>query len=195
MNIFIAIILGLFSILEQPCNEKPLQFEEEICVSQEEMELYKAIDEYRKSKGLPNIPLSKSLTFVAQQHCIDLQNNQPHLKNGCNLHSWSKKGDWSSCCYTPDHSRAKCMWDKPKEMTSYNGYGFEIATASTYPMNAQNAFFNWKSSRLHNEVVINRGIWKDKQWNAIGVGIYGNFAMVWFGTELDQEGEPIECFD
>lgn len=94
-------------------------------LTSEEMKLYNNIMEYRKEKKLPSIPLSKSLTFVAQTHVSDLVNNKPDIGK-CNSHSWSRKGNWTSCCYTPDHSRAECMWNKPSELTSYKGTGFEI---------------------------------------------------------------------
>jgi uncharacterized protein YkwD len=42
-------------------------------LSDEESKLYNIIMQYRNEKGLPDIPLSKSLTFVAQTHVQDLQ--------------------------------------------------------------------------------------------------------------------------
>jgi uncharacterized protein YkwD len=45
---------------------------------------------YRAEKGLPSIPISKSLTFVAQTHAKDLQLNHPDIAP-CNLHSRSDK--------------------------------------------------------------------------------------------------------
>ena len=68
--------------------------------TEEENKLYKLLMEYRSEKGLTAIPISKSLTIVAQTHAKDLQENTTRQGN-CNLHSWSNKGKWSSCCYTP----------------------------------------------------------------------------------------------
>ena len=98
-------------------------------LSLEEKKLYSLIMEYRASIGLSKIPLSKSLTTVAQAHCYDLVTNKPDLGN-CNAHSWSANGKWSSCCYTPDHKQSNCMWNKPKELTNYSDIGFEIACGS-----------------------------------------------------------------
>ena len=81
-------------------------------LSEQEQELYNLIMEYRAQKKLPPIPLSKSLTFVARTHAKDLGDNRPDIKK-CNMHSWSKKGNWTSCCYTSDHKKAECMWNKP----------------------------------------------------------------------------------
>ena len=151
-------------------------------ISSDEIELYNLIMDYRKSKGLENIPLSNSLTIVAQTHCKDLVNNKPDLNKKCNAHSWSNKGKWSSCCYTSDHKEASCMWDKPKELTPYAGYGFEIAVGSSesayedYIMTPDYAISSWKKSIHHNNVIINKDIWKATKWNAIGVGIYKGFA-------------------
>ena len=97
------------------------------------------------------------------------------------MHSWSKKGKWEVCCYTDDHAKAQCMWNKPRELTRYKGNGYEIAAGMG---NAQDALDGWKHSVHHNNVIINKDIWKTK-WEAIGIGIYGNYAVVWFGHETD----------
>jgi len=160
-------------------------------ISTEELKLYDLIMEYRQSEGLGRIPLSNSLTLVAQTHCRDLVENSPDAKKNCNAHSWSAKGDWSSCCYTPDHKKAECMWHKPKELTSYDGYGFEIAVWSSQPnLTAAEALDSWKESVSHNNVIINRNKWKKVNWKAIGVGIYKGYATVWFGRETDLDGTP-----
>ena len=159
-------------------------------LSDEELKLYTMINDYRNSKGLKNIPISKSLTFVAQTHARDLVNNKPYMGANCNSHSWSNKGDWTPCCYTSNHARAKCMWDKPRELTSYKGNGFEIATGylsePEFKITAETALQSWKGSSGHNSVIINQGIWHKHKWNAIGIGIYKGFAVVWFGKEKDK---------
>ncbi|MFC1770120.1 CAP domain-containing protein [Nitrospirota bacterium] len=184
----IVIFLTLFIISNvsagrkksQPdCNTKKAE------LSKQEKKLHKIINKYRKGKGLPNIPLSPSLICVAQTHARDLMKNNP-VKGKCNLHSWSGKGSWSACCYTDDHAAAQCMWDKPRELSSYDGNGYEIAHA-TYGANATAAsgLKSWKSSKGHNAVMINEGIWEQVEWHSIGVGIYKNYAVVWFGQEPD----------
>jgi uncharacterized protein YkwD len=156
----------------------------------EERKLYHLIMEYRAEKGLPDISLSPSLTFVAQTHVKDLVDNKPD-QGSCNSHSWSAKGSWSPCCYTSDHAQAECMWSKPRELTSYKGNGYEIACGSNdccsdFEMTADYAFQSWKNSQLHNEVMVNEGIWTEP-WNAIGIGLYKGFAVVWFGMEPDNQ--------
>lgn len=155
-------------------------------LSGDESELYSLLMKYRKSKGLPAIPLSGSLTTVAQAHARDLEENySPDPK--CNLHSWSNNGNWVPVCYTKDHAKAELMWSKPRELTNYRGNGYEIAFAEdeAYLANAENALESWKSSKDHNAVMLNRGIWK-KKWNAIGIGINGSYAVIWFGNEPDK---------
>jgi hypothetical protein len=162
----------------------------EVCLSEEEKKLFTLINNYRKSKKLPTIPFSAALTKVAQLHARDLNDNKPHLQDGCNMHSWSKSNQWSACCYTADHKQASCMWDKPKELTYYQGNGYEIACryyqSSGTKMTADQALKQWKSSRAHHDVMISNGIWKKYPWKAMGVGIYEEYALVWFGNDSDE---------
>lgn len=153
-------------------------------LSKEEMTLYELVMNFRQRNSLPIIPLSPSLSYVAQIHVKDLELNQPDTGK-CNLHSWSSKGKWTAVCYTNDHSKAKNMWSKPSELTSYSGSGFEIASMSSDSINAKQALQLWQASSGHNAVIINQGIWKSTKWNAIGIGIYGKYAVIWFGEEID----------
>ena len=166
----------------------------DVKIGTEELKLYQLIMDYRKANNLATIPLSKSLTYVAQQHCLDLVNNRPD-SGICNMHSWSARGSWTACCYTPDHLQATCMWKKPAELTTYTGDGFEIACTSGMgnglaEMTAAKGLESWKKSEGHNNVILNKSVWKDMKWNAIGIGIYKGYAMVWFGQAADAEGEP-----
>ncbi|HCA83339.1 MAG TPA: CAP domain-containing protein [Flavobacteriales bacterium] len=191
-TLLIAALFSFNSLPEKDCIHAELQKKNfTTCVSAEENKLYNLITEYRKSKKLPVIPLSKGLTFVARTHANDLQTNRPD-KNQCNMHSWSNKGSWSSCCYTEDHKQANCMWNKPKELSNYPGYGYEISANSGGTMTAKTALDVWKKSSSHNSVIINSGQWK-KKWNAIGIGISKNYAVVWFGNETDPDGVPGNC--
>jgi hypothetical protein len=154
-------------------------------LTSEEIELYNLIMEYRRSNKLPVIPLSKSLTIVAKTHIDDLIKNNP-ISRRCNGHSWSDKGPWSPCCYTDDHANADCMWSKPRELTNYEGNGYEIFAQSSIKLSARQALELWKSSKGHNAVILNEGVWED-EWKAIGLGLKGGFGVVWFGNHLDVE--------
>ena len=159
-------------------------------LTQEELKLYNLINNYRAANGLKPIPLSISLTEVAHIHVRDLEDNHPD-QEGCSLHSWSGKGKWQSCCYTPDHAQKLCMWNKPKELTAYPGNGFEIAAQKSDLINATEALGLWKESKYHNEAILNKGAYT-REWKAMGIGIYKNYSVIWFGHETDSSGAPLK---
>jgi uncharacterized protein YkwD len=164
------------------------------CLSSEEEKLGSLINAYRSEKGLPPVPLSQSLTRVAQAHVRDLYENRPNT-GSCNLHSWSDKGNWTPVCYTPDHKNASGMWLKPREITNgiYTNDGYEIAYWHSAQANAEGAFNAWKASSGHNAVMIEDSIWKGMKWGAMGIGIYQNYAVVWFGQATDPLGSVSAC--
>jgi len=170
-----------------------------VCLHPAEAALYEALNNYRQERNLPAIALSRSLTLVAQVHCRDLAINQPHRRSNCNMHSWSRKGLWQACCYTPDHKRSECMWNKPRELSAYQGDGFEIAFYTTAPYTdaalfAEKAMNSWKASKGHNDVMVNRGTWKNIKWKAVGIGYYEGYATIWFGMEPDPDSTIVaEC--
>lgn len=163
------------------------------CLNNEEQKLYNLINEDRTANNLNKIPLSSSLTLVAQTHARDLQQNPSIINARCNMHSWSNQGDWTACCYTPDHAQARCMWEKPKELSSYGSYGFELSYRNSKNATAFEALKTWKKSDEHYSVIVNRGSWENSDWNALGVGIYGQYAILWFGLEQDLKKSPTHC--
>ncbi|MEO1050643.1 MAG: CAP domain-containing protein [Bacteroidota bacterium] len=188
-------IFILFASLFGHSNDTVPDFttEETICVSTEEEKLYNAIMAYRDKKKLKKIPFSAKLTKVSQAHVKDLAEHYDFEPNKtCNPHSWSDNGKWSSCCYTSDHKKAACMWDKPKEIAGYSGSGYEIAFYYSAGANADMALKGWQKSQAHNPLLVNTGIWKKIEWNAIGIGIYEEYAVVWFGQETDAS-QLVKC--
>lgn len=158
-----------------------------VCLNAEEQKLYELMMAYRKQNGLESIPISAKLTQVAQAHARDLMASYKFDPNAkCNPHSWSKKGKWTSCCYTNDHKQAKCMWDKPKEIAGYNGRGYEIAYYSSKGASAEEGLDGWKKSPGHNPLIINSGMWEKAKWKAIGIGFFGEYGIVWFGEAVDE---------
>ncbi len=148
-----------------------------------------AVNRYRASKGLARLPLSASLTRVAQAHLADLETN--YRSGGrCNMHSWSSRGNWSSCCYTPDHAEAACMWEKPNEISGglYQSPGYEIVAHYTAPITPAMAIEIWRESAAHNAMVLNHGRWADNTWRAMGAAIGRHYAVVWFGESPDPAG-------
>ncbi|TVR03281.1 MAG: hypothetical protein EA398_05385 [Deltaproteobacteria bacterium] len=154
-------------------------------VSAAELELYELIMTYRAENGLPRVPLSPSLTRVAQLHVEDLNRHGAEvLSDECNLHSWSSQGPWTACCYTRNHAQRTCMWNKPRELTDYPGNGYEISVGTTGVMTPSWALQLWQSSEGHRNVILNVGDWSPA-WGAIGVGLDGRYGHVWFGREAD----------
>ncbi len=185
------IFLNLYSYSQ---NQAAEGMQSKICLSKTEKEVARLINQYRVSKGLHAIPLSVSLSHVARVHAQDQTQNHKY-KNRCNLHSWGDSDKWTSCCYTADHKQAQCMWDKPRELTKYQGDGFEISYFSTYNYStptefAQDALQGWKNSPGHNNMIINLNEWKRSYWKAMGVGVYGDYINVWFGKIDDPAGAP-----
>ena len=176
----------------------PPYHEANICLSSQEKEMFDLINDYRKSKGLKKIKSSRALTYVAMTHAMDLYNYYDEDSEICNLHSWSKNGPWENCCYTENHKRARCMWFKPIELTSYQEVAYEIVFYSTYPEDlhdmAKAAIEGWKGSPGHDEMILNYNEWTSLSWNAMGVAIYKNYAVVWFGEETDSDGSPKNCY-
>jgi uncharacterized protein YkwD len=187
MRYVLAPILILFTLAFQlPSNNQT------VCLSQEEMKLYNLLNQYRKQQSLKRIALSSNLTLVAQAHARDLADYFKDHPTGCNIHSWSDKGNWTPCCYTDDHTEASCMWSKPRELTGYEGKGYEIAYFSSAGANAEEGLTIWKKSTGHHEVIVNAGIWNQVTWNAVGVGIYKEYAVIWFG-ELPDSATAKTC--
>lgn len=175
-------IVGLILLARKEYNHS-----EQICLNPEEQKLYALIMEYRQSKNLQDIPFSSKLTKVAQLHAKDLSENYDRDNKKCNIHSWSKKGNWKPCCYTADHKQASCMWSKPSEIAGYPGNGYEISYYSSKGATAQEGLSGWKVSHGHNSVILNEGTWKNVNWKAIGIGIYKEYGVVWFGEVADNE--------
>jgi dienelactone hydrolase len=82
------------------------------------------------------------------------------------------------------------MWSKPRELTKYPGNGYEISYwDGSENATAAGALASWKQSSGHNAVIINQGIWGSHPWQAIGIGIYKGYSVVWFGEEVDSDSK------
>jgi len=184
MRSIILIIFNLFLFITVIQGQTKDTIYKKHCLNVEERKLYLLVNDYRKEKNLPAIKLSKSLSYVAHMHMIDLHDNVKDMTHG-----------WSTCKYDPKDSKTMpCMWLKPSELTEYAGYGYECVFYTTKePATALDALSAWKKSASHNNVIINKGIWANSKWKALGVGIYKNYAAIWFGEKDDTEEEPLMC--
>jgi hypothetical protein len=196
--VFIFLVICSFAEFPAFCQKKTptSQLQQKIpasfCISPVEVELYNKINEYRRLYGLPPIPFSRSLSYVARTHVKDLYNNHPD-QGPCNFHSWSNKGNWKPFCYPRDEKKNVSVWDKPKEISPYKSKGYEIVYWENNPVNIDSIVPFWRSIEYFNSFLICSGKWSGKKWQAIGIGIYENYAAAWFGEIPDAEGEPWIC--
>ena len=151
-------------------------------------ELWRLVDlinALRRSHGLPDAALSPRLTAVAFEHVKDLLHNRPHAVGG-SLHSWSQSSFWSGGAYRPEKKATwPVMWDKPREIAGYDGYGFEIAASNID--GAEHALEAWQGSPAHRDVILSRGVWSNLRWRwkAMGAVFHRGFACAWFGPAED----------
>ena len=188
LSILILFILSFSSKFTCGQDSIPADF----CISEEEYKLYNLINDYRKAMNLAEIPLSKSLSFVAKTHATDLVTNRPDT-NTCNFHSWSDKGNWTACCFEKEIKDKSCMVSKPGELTNYTGYAHEVVYWENKEANAERAFDQWKETSAARSLMTNFKEWESHSWNALGVGIYKGFAIAWFGEDPDPEKQTIVC--
>ena len=88
------------------------------------------------------------------------------------------------------------MWSKPNEITGgvYSAAGYEIAYYASAGATAGGALAAWKASPGHNDVILNQVVWASRDpWPAMGAGILGGFAVVWFGDMTDPAGSIAVC--
>lgn len=160
-------------------------------LTEKEAKLYYDINAYRESLGLQKLSFSKSLTTVARTHVVDANAYDPKDQVDArgvqgNLHSWSSHGNWTPVVYTGDHLYASAMWSKPRELTSYQGNGYENSAWSSGLLTPEVALDLWQHSEGHNAVMTTQGAWSDLK--TMGVGIDGSYAFVWFGKDADPAG-------
>jgi hypothetical protein len=166
---------------------------QEAPLTAQEKALADQINKIRLDSGQPPVEVAQSLTKVARLHVGDLNANHPDTgEDGrgedCNLHSWSNRGAWQPVCYTDDHAYQTLMWSKPRELSSYTGNGYEIASYYSGGMTPEQAVASWKGSPDHLAVIVSSGDWASHPWKAMGVGISGGYACVWFGEIVDPAG-------
>lgn len=162
------------------------------CLDTPSYQLFLQINDLRQSHGLPGIPLSGSLSYVAAIHARDLVYNKPASRE-CGFHSWSARGIWGPCCFSTADPAYACMWNKPKELTGYKARGYEIIYWENNIVEPEQAMNQWIKRAVFNDMILGRGIWSRKSWKAVGTCIYKGFAIIWLGEETDWSGEPDLC--
>ena len=193
--------------LDVPVVPKP-RFEAEgprpgACLSEQEAELARLINQWREKNDLPPVPLARSLYTVAKWHVLDLALFAPHSEKTdsrglpCDLHSWSDKGEgrgwWEAVCYTPDHMYAKQMWSKPKEIAGYTAGSYENIYWTSAPLSPGMVISFWESRTGEREMILEQKEWKNSKWKAMGVGIHNGFAALWLGDKAYDQDEIAPC--
>jgi hypothetical protein len=166
------------------------------CLTAQEATLADLVNGHRAGHGLPPVPVSRALSTVGQWHVWDLGSNAPAV-GACNMHSWSsaRPALWSAVCYTPDHAQAAGMWNKPREISGnvYTGIGYELSAGGGLAITPSLALALWQGSPGHNTVILNQGSWAGRTWRAMGVGLAGGYAVLWFGEQSDPLGVMAPC--
>jgi hypothetical protein len=146
-------------------------------LEREELRLYEMVNQYRLQNGLYPLPLSSSLTRVANRHVRDLAENIGYLTPS-----------WSDCRYNDnDPSTWNCMWQAPQRLNmAYTTPGHEIAAANGYKIFAITALQQWQQNSAYNAVILNQYQWITP-WQAMGVGIYQRYAVLWLGRAPDPQ--------
>jgi uncharacterized protein YkwD len=184
----------------------------DICLNDKEIELASLINDYRHSKNLNVLPVTKSLTYVGRVHIYDLIENKPYLGSRCDQHSWSNSKYWTGGCagdfkYDLDLVRAKARELK----TGYNYDIWEIVDSAwigekvngvwideknrqpVYDFTMARYLDDWKHSYGHNNELTNANDYSDRYWQAMGVAVRENYAIVWFGENIDPNGNAERC--
>ncbi|PKP52657.1 MAG: hypothetical protein CVT92_07965 [Bacteroidetes bacterium HGW-Bacteroidetes-1] len=185
-------ILFVFFLLLAIWGKGQSTSQQSVCLNNEEMKLAEKINTFRKQNRLPEIVLSLSLSFVAKTHVADLQLNKPDTSI-CSTASWSDKGKWTPCCYNSYVLKNACMWDKPKEITSYPYRGYELSYYEEGIVDVDSVFQLWKSTNEVADMLLSQFAHSDKKWLAMGIGISENYVSVWLGQRNDPAGKPSKC--
>jgi len=164
----------------------------DLCLTREEYRLYSLINDARTKKGLPVVPISRSLSYVAKIHARDLFHNNPDTSY-CSLNSWSDQGTWTACCHSKYTPNPSCIVNKPMELAKYPGEGHELCYWDSEILNPDTVMRFWLSIDQAREILLNEKKWSYFTWKALGVGIYKGYVCLWLGEMLDSLSEPTLC--
>ncbi|PKP34949.1 MAG: hypothetical protein CVU00_04755 [Bacteroidetes bacterium HGW-Bacteroidetes-17] len=184
-----SIIIFIFSTMLVWSQDRTLP--KDFCISEKANKLFELINEARTEKRLDQLPLSASLSFVAHTHINDLIQNRPDTSL-CNLHSWSDKGFWTSCCYQAYIPVQECMWNKPQEISPYKYRGYELAFWQSEDLTAEEILAGWMNIPQASDMILNKGEWQNV-WRTMGIATKDGYAVVWFGRAIDSEPKPTIC--
>lgn len=182
---FFLLILSLTAFAQNSPNVKE---NSAYRLSEQEQILFNLINDLRQQNKLSVLPISEKLCIVGYTHVNDLITNYKP-DEGCSLHSWSDKGNWAPCCHSKDPTGIACMKTKPKEITGYTGLGFELIYWGNEDANALDAYNLWRENKASLEMILCTGKWKSFNWKTVGVSISSNYAILWFGDQIEKSAQ------
>ena len=154
-------------------------------IERNEIQLSEAINKFRVKKGLGELQLSPSLSYVAKTHLNDIRLHSKD-QHGCNLNSWSDKGKWTSCCFNSKQKDLELMTTKPEEITGFRGKGYEIVIMAKKGVSTKNLTDLWLAATMTEEFLLNAGQGSNRNWQSMGVSIYHGFASIWLSEMPDR---------
>lgn len=190
LNLYISLIFSI--LILSNTNGQNGSIPDKFCISVAEDQLHNRINQFRIENGKTNIENSISLSYVAKLHVDDLLENHPDTSI-CNLSSWSDKGEWTACCYNSYVPNPDCMWDKPKEITSFKYRGYELALYFEDDFDVDTVMQLIQSSKEARDMILTNGNYGQKKWICGGIGINEHYVSIWFAQRPDREGNPIIC--
>ncbi len=165
------------------------------CLTKREYELANAINEFRVSRGLPSVPISKSLSFIEKVHIFDALEN-PYSEKKCSAHSWSKQDNWTGCCAVVGQAKTYwCLFKKPKELLGFDNFGMTAENAAIsrgeegviLRIRPKDYLTGWLKSHGHRIVITNEEAWSGFEWHSLGVAEFNGRAYMIMGTGRDSE--------
>ncbi len=191
-KILFFLFLGFGLLFNTKTSAQTDTIPDDFCISAEEYQLYQLINDYRKAFALPEVVLSKSLSYVAIAHVRDLAANF-NPDTTCNMHSWSDQGRWKPICFPSEQSRKNNVHLKAKEIIGYPSEAYEITYWSNVENSPRQILSFWRENKVSTNLLINQETWEDKTWKAIGIGIEDGYAVVWLGESIDIEVSTPVC--
>jgi hypothetical protein len=183
------LIIGAFIIMSATAvfsqNKAPKITPKKYSIEKNELSLVDAINKHRSQKGLGELQLSPSLSFVAHTHLNDIRLNSKD-QHGCNLNSWSDKGKWIPCCFDGNQNNLDLMTSKPSEIIGFRGKGYEIVIAAKKGISVSDLEKLWLNSKATQDFIVNKGQWSNRSWQCMGVSIYNGFASIWASEMPDR---------
>jgi hypothetical protein len=83
--------------------------------------------------------------------------------------------------------------NKPQELTLYTGQAHELCYFDSHDIHIDTVFNFWFKVEQAKDILTNNRKWSFYVWQAMGIGIYKQYACVWLGEEKDTEMEPTIC--